>query len=225
LHFEELNTTAPLPIKDDGTCKATFGSACLTKIQARINLVHANLTDEYDVCGAIADAIGYITDADNSDCTLTQWSGTDSHTIDFGAESCLVPGAEASGHVIDDDESFLISAAADDFSLYDAAVGIPGPMLVAVAETERDENGKVVKRNVVSSLVCVPADDVVNGSRQLSGVNTTTPSTTAPSTTAPSTTAPVTPTKTPGAAIRGAEGFGFGVFAVVGLTVLFGMSI
>jgi hypothetical protein len=165
-----------------------------------------------NTCNDITAAIGLSLEDKNSNCTALKWERLIPSYILPTSSTCQVPGSTDSGIVIASFETKVSPSKVDDFSLYDTAVGIPGPFVVVVTETN-DIGVNQTSTLTAPRFVCIPADNVVAGSRALPE---------SPSTT----TGASKPTKTgkDGAAGK-VEGMGTGIFAVVGLTVFFLLNI
>jgi hypothetical protein len=201
----DITTNAQLPIKDDGTCSTLLGDACIAEINSRISRVSVSSTD--NPCDQIQAAFGLSHDAKNSNCTAAQWGATFSEPFLPDSATCKAPSSTEGTLVAHYSENKSPSPA-DDFSLYDNSVGIPRPFIFAVWENKTDVSGAATI-SWQTKVVCIPADNVVKGSRTLPVASTTTE------------TGKPKPTKKGNAATRGVEVVGMGMLPLVGLTILF----
>jgi hypothetical protein len=192
---------AQLPITPDlnhGTCNSTLGDSCLSGIQNRIDAIFYASDD--DPCTLISAAMGQI-GAENPSCTAVQWGGLTKGTPTSMPRSRRSPsfGQPVMLTAWDRKAAGSSSNQKEDFSLYDTAVGVPIPFLLAITHTATDG-----EKFVVPILVCLPADIIEEGSRGPFG--TRAPLNTPPPGGWPTATAS-SPTKTPslGSRIGSAE--------------------
>lgn len=152
-----------LTIKDNGTCSTVLGGACASEINRRLrNVRFADLGPEY--CKQLSEAIGSSLEEKNGQCTAIGWGGLQTESISPSQQPCTQTGYLLSNHR-SSAASLNPKAPEDDFSLYDEAVGIPLPLVIALWETTGTETEDISSRIMDPKVMCMGVK-VLEGSRQ-----------------------------------------------------------